>query len=181
MKYSEVAEQYKKISKNQASAGEKLISLIDFKGNESILDLGCGTGHLTLELSKRTHGIVIGIDSSEGMIQRAKESCGNSIEFICQSGEEMNFISKFDVVFCNSVFHWFKKPKFILEKIKTALTDSGIFALQTPLKEWCTFITDSINQTCQDSSIKRYIDHYTNPWFHLENAEEYREDRKSVV
>ncbi|HVV67727.1 MAG TPA: methyltransferase domain-containing protein [Gammaproteobacteria bacterium] len=174
MKYSEVADEYKKIAKNQASAGEELISLIFFKGQESILDLGCGTGHLAFELSKKTSGRVIGIDPSEGMIRQAKKSYGEFIKFVCEKGENMAFTSQFDVIFCNSVFHWFKDPVPVLKKIHQALKNQGVFALQTPVTEWCDFIVDAIDQTCKSDNIKQYMEHYLNPWFHLKNASAYQ-------
>ena len=174
MKYSEVAKQYQKISKNQASAGEKLISMINFKGNESILDVGCGTGNLTSELSKKTSGSVVGIDPSEGMVQQANKFYGNLVNFYSKSAEEMDFILNFDIIFCNSVFHWFTNPTEVLEKIFIALKKHGKFFLQTPVKEWCDFLVAAIDETCDMPSIKKYFNYYKNPWFHLKNAKEYQ-------
>lgn len=173
MSYSTIAPQYKKIAKNQASAGEKLISLLQFKGNESILDLGCGTGNLTFELSKKTDGIVVGVDPSMEMLEQANTAYGGRIKFEKCSAEEMQYASEFDVLFCNSVFHWFKDPTLVLKKIHHALKPSGIFALQTPVKEWCNFIVDAIEKACGTAQIKDSMKHYINPWFHLNNAKEY--------
>ncbi|WP_245612000.1 hypothetical protein [endosymbiont 'TC1' of Trimyema compressum] len=44
-------EKYKQASKHQREWGNKLISGIDIKGNEAILDLGCGDGILSKKLS----------------------------------------------------------------------------------------------------------------------------------
>ena len=56
--------------------GEKeLISQLALKGDETILDLGCGDGILTEQLSSFVpNGKVIGIDASTGMIETAKEN-----------------------------------------------------------------------------------------------------------
>ena len=51
--------------------GEGLLDLLDAKPDERILDLGCGTGHLT-KLIKDKGASVIGIDSSAEMIAQAK-------------------------------------------------------------------------------------------------------------
>src|SRR5437879_5029100 len=50
--------------------GESLIELLDPKPGERILDLGCGTGHLTAQIAKRG-AEVLGMDSSAEMIQEA--------------------------------------------------------------------------------------------------------------
>ena len=47
--------------------GENVLELLDVKKRERILDLGCGTGHLTQRIHERG-GVVTGIDSSPEMI-----------------------------------------------------------------------------------------------------------------
>lgn len=58
-------EKYKKASKHQKEWGNRLIAQLHLKGNESILDLGCGDGVLTEQLSFLVpDGRVLGIDAS---------------------------------------------------------------------------------------------------------------------
>ena len=52
--------------------GKDLLALLDPKDGEVILDLGCGTGELTYEISKKTP-FVTGIDASEKMLSEAKK------------------------------------------------------------------------------------------------------------
>ena len=66
-------EKYKKASRHQKEWGNKLISSLQLKGNEAILDLGCGDGILTEQLSLLVpNGYVLGIDASVGMIRQNK-------------------------------------------------------------------------------------------------------------
>lgn len=68
-------EKYKKASRHQKEWGNKLISTLQLKGNEAILDLGCGDGTLTKQLFLLApNGYVIGIDASVGMIKTAKQN-----------------------------------------------------------------------------------------------------------
>lgn len=174
MKYSDIANQYANMSKNQLVAGDKLIQRLQLKGHESILDLGCGPGHITARLKKDTSGRVVGVDASSGMIEQAQTTYGDAIEFVHISAESINFDSEFDVVFCNSVFHWFKEPKRVLSTVHKALKPNGVFALQTPVKIWSSFIKKAIDTATQSPKIKQYTDHFINPWFHLNNANEYK-------
>jgi ubiquinone/menaquinone biosynthesis C-methylase UbiE len=67
-------EKYKLASKHQKEWGNRLISELEFTGNEVILDLGCGDGVLTEQLSALVpNGKVIGMDASTGMIETAKK------------------------------------------------------------------------------------------------------------
>ena len=95
-------EKYKQSSKHQKEWGNRLISELKIKGNEAILDLGCGDGVLTEELSMLVpHGKVIGIDASIGMINTAKKLERDNLIFICMDINDMDFVNQFDLVFSN--------------------------------------------------------------------------------
>ena len=75
-------------------ATAKLINeLVKPNSKDIILDIGCGTGNQLIELSKKIK-LAIGIDISEGMIQRAKENAKregkNNIEFYIGTFLESN-------------------------------------------------------------------------------------------
>lgn len=55
----------------------KAVSLLSIQANESVLELGCGTGFLTSKLIAK-QAIVTSIDQSAGMLARAKERVPNS-------------------------------------------------------------------------------------------------------
>jgi ubiquinone/menaquinone biosynthesis C-methylase UbiE len=53
---------------------ETLIELVDPHGDEKILDVGCGTGVLSLRLAKKADGIAVwGVDVGPRMIRVARE------------------------------------------------------------------------------------------------------------
>ena len=56
--------------------GEAALNKLNFNEEENVLDIGCGCGHTTLNIAKRigTSGNVTGLDISEPMLKRAKES-----------------------------------------------------------------------------------------------------------
>ena len=56
--------------------GEAALNKLNFNGEENVLDIGCGCGHTTLNIAKRIgpSGNVTGLDISEPMLKRAKES-----------------------------------------------------------------------------------------------------------
>mgnify|MGYP000072778412 CR=1 FL=1 len=59
-----------------AEYGKGLLEFVPENKNQSILDLGCGTGTLTVQLSNFAD-IVIGVDSSASMIAKAKKQYSN--------------------------------------------------------------------------------------------------------
>jgi len=56
--------------------GEAALNKLNFSEKENVLDIGCGCGHTTLNIAKRIgpSGKVTGLDISEPMLKRAKES-----------------------------------------------------------------------------------------------------------
>ncbi|MBI1810532.1 MAG: methyltransferase domain-containing protein [Nitrospirae bacterium] len=65
------AERYDSAHGPQIDVGRELIKMATVRAEDSILDIGCGTGKLTIELARRTSkGCVIGIDPSEEMLKR---------------------------------------------------------------------------------------------------------------
>lgn len=103
--------------------GKELLEFVPDRKNQTILDLGCGTGALTVELSKRCD-YILGIDGSEDMIKKASETYKN-LDFKVMDALKMTYKQKWDIVFSNAVFHWIPNQKLLLEKIKNSLKPSG--------------------------------------------------------
>ncbi|GAB5046756.1 class I SAM-dependent methyltransferase [Thermodesulfovibrio sp. TK110] len=134
--FSEIASKYERDSLVQKSAAEKLINLLRISRNDNVLDLGCGTGHLTKRIREMTKGKVIGIDSSEGMIKEAqRRNAGIDIIFEIKKAEELDYVEFFDVIFCNSSFQWFKNPEPIIKSCYRALRKNGRMGIQAPAKK----------------------------------------------
>jgi len=84
--------------------GEELIQFLNSKPNELILDLGCGSGQLTNEISK-SGAKVIGIDSSKEMITDAQTKYSD-LKFIVKDAASFQLNKPFDAIFSNAVLHW---------------------------------------------------------------------------
>ena len=93
---------YEKASIFQQEWGNKLISELNLKGDEDVLDLGCGNGLLTANLARLVpNGNVIGVDASEGMIEVAKEKEENNLKFLLMDLNEIDLNRQFDFIFSN--------------------------------------------------------------------------------
>ena len=66
------ASTYHRVSDPQFAWGRAVLDRIAFRGDERVLDAGCGSGRLTAELPARVPGgHVVGIDLSEAMVRAA--------------------------------------------------------------------------------------------------------------
>ncbi len=65
---------YHRVSGPQVSWGKKVLSRVQLKGDELLLDAGCGTGRLTEDLLQALpNGRVVGVDLSQNMLKTARE------------------------------------------------------------------------------------------------------------
>src|SRR5687768_13013787 len=83
---------------------EDLIAMLDPKPGERILDLGCGTGHLTAQIAAAGCDVV-GLDVSESMLETARRE-HPEILFIAEDARAFQFGKPFDGIFTNAALHW---------------------------------------------------------------------------
>ena len=102
-----------------------VLELLDAKPGERILDLGCGTGHLTARIAE-TGANVVGVDRSPEMIHQAKEKYP-SLRFEVMDAREIELDGNFDGVFSNATLHWIKEPERVIAGIKKLLRPGGRF------------------------------------------------------
>ncbi len=119
---------YNKNYRYVSKYGEDLLNLLDPKKGQKILDLGCGTGHLT-SLIASTGADVTGIDMSPEMISEAKVKYP-AIKFMVEDATDFYFQDKFDSVFSNAVLHWIKDQEKVLICVFDALKKGGKFTAE---------------------------------------------------
>ncbi|UCH21203.1 MAG: methyltransferase domain-containing protein [Deltaproteobacteria bacterium] len=88
-----------------------ILSLLELKENNKVLDLGCGTGVLTRmigdQLNREAGGVSLGIDAAAKMIRVATRKRGNATcRFEVMAAEDLYFDdSAFDAVVSSLFFH----------------------------------------------------------------------------
>lgn len=105
--------------------GRSLVDLLAPKAGERILDLGCGTGTLTHEISS-SGARVVGVDSSTEMIGQARQNYPK-LDFRLGDVRTFRDPEPFDAVFSNAVLHWVQPPVDAISTVRAALRPSGRF------------------------------------------------------
>ena len=129
------AKAYKESSHHQFQWGLELLDKLALKGNESVLDIGCGDGKLTIEIAKRVpDGYVVGIDNSEEMINFARNTFPKdkypNVDWQIMNATEIDFDNEFDAAYSNAVLHWIKDHVAILRGVKRSLKPGGRILFQ---------------------------------------------------
>ncbi|WP_145049883.1 MULTISPECIES: class I SAM-dependent methyltransferase [Paenibacillus] len=141
--------------------GKNLISWLQPKKGEYILDLGCGTGDLTHEISLYEVEIV-GIDASSDMIRRARDKYPH-LEF--REGDAHHFETNrlFDAVFSNAALHWMRDPQLVVRSIWNALKPGGRFVAEFGGKGNVAIIVHALEEVIERS--KGMDASARNPWY----------------
>ncbi len=127
--------------------GRKAMNVLALTDGERVLDIGCGCGDTTFEISKRVgpKGHTLGVDISRMIVASAKESSAlkkrHNINFKCVDAQTYNFEKNvFDVVFSRFGVMFFDNPIAAFKNIRYSLVAGGrmAFVCWQPVKaiEW---------------------------------------------
>ncbi len=159
-------EKYKAASSHQKEWGKSLISKISLQGNEIILDLGCGDGHLTEQLSLLVpNGKVLGIDASIGMIKTAQQICRDNLDFIHMDINNLHFSNEFNIIFSNAALHWIKDHNRLLQNSYAALKAGGILIWDFGSNGNCSNFLEVIQKKITEDKYIDFFRDFEMPWF----------------
>jgi trans-aconitate methyltransferase len=130
--------------------GEGALELLDPKPGERILDLGCGTGHLTHRIAK-AGASVVGLDASADMIGQARQNFPQ-ITFVLADAARLGFDGEFDAIFSNAALHWMTDAAAVVSGMARALRVGGRLAAEFGAKRNIQCITNAI-----DEVLPRYL------------------------
>ncbi|MDA8174903.1 MAG: methyltransferase domain-containing protein [Nitrospiraceae bacterium] len=162
---------YDAVKAPQVEAGRDLIKLACVKIADSILDIGCGTGKLTLELARfAPAGSVTGLDPSEDMLRKAAEASAASgnVSYVKGLAQEMDFNGQFDLAFSNSALQWIKGPegqKEIIGRTFKALRPNGRIAFQMPAMDFCREFFEYAGRAIRANGFERFFRDFERPWY----------------
>jgi trans-aconitate methyltransferase len=110
------------------SLAADLIELLAPRPGERILDLGCGTGHLTRQIAAQGAN-VLGIDASAAMIEEARRAYPE-LRFLQADAMDFHLDERFDAVFSNAALHWMTRPADVVACVREALVPGGRFVFE---------------------------------------------------
>ncbi len=142
--------------------GRELLELLAPQQGERILDLGCGTGHLTHEIAQ-SGAEVVGIDASPEMVEQARRNYPD-LRFEVADARDFAVDKHFDAVFSNAVLHWVKPPEPVVGCVSRALKPGGRFVAEFGGKGNIRAVVDGIYRVLAAFGVGD-ADKF-NPWYY---------------
>ena len=123
---------YDRLSTPMERLGREVMDRLELRGDETVLDAGCGSGRLTELLIERVpDGRVIGVDASPSMIDAARERLGAGADLRVADLVALNLGGDtVDVVYSTATFHWIADHDALFASLRAALRPGGRLVAQ---------------------------------------------------
>src|SRR6185295_18012947 len=124
---------YDRVSGPMEAMGLEVLARLELRGDETVVDGGCGSGRITAALLERLpHGRVIGVDGAPSMIETARERLGErkNLELRVADLCELELDQPADAILSTATFHWIKDHAQLFDRLRAALRGGGRLVAQ---------------------------------------------------
>ncbi|HMJ32506.1 MAG TPA: class I SAM-dependent methyltransferase [Baekduia sp.] len=123
---------YQVVSTPHQGWGAEILDRLPLRGDETVLDLGCGTGRVTAQLLERLpRGRVVGIDGSAAMVAEAQRLLGSDRATFRQADLVAFTVDEpADAALSSATFHWIADHDALFPRIRAALKPGAPFVAQ---------------------------------------------------
>jgi trans-aconitate 2-methyltransferase len=164
---------YSRVAALQAAMADEVLALLKVRGDERVLDLGCGSGRVTAEIATRLRGggSILGVDSSAEMIAFAEKSFPSStrtnLRFQRADIRDLDFQDEFDLIVSFNALHWIPDQEHALRRIRAAMKQHATAQLRLVPKGKRKSLEDVIEETRQTPRWAQYFKGFHDPYLHL--------------
>jgi trans-aconitate 2-methyltransferase len=118
---------YDRISGPMQALGLAVLDRLSLRGDETVLDAGCGSGRITETLIQRLpRGKVIAVDASESMVAAARARLGPDADIRRADLLELELEEKpLDAILSTATFHWIADHERLFARLRAALAPGG--------------------------------------------------------
>ena len=166
------APEYARIAGLQEAMAAEVLALLVLKGDERVLDLGCGNGKVTARIAARlAEGSVIGVDASAEMIAYADDHFGPSshpnLRFENCDIRSLRFDEEFDLVLSFNALHWIPDQKQALRAIHSAMKPKARAQLRLVPDGPRKSLETVLEETRKSARWSAYYTAFHDPYLHL--------------
>lgn len=158
---------YHALSDPQFAWGMRVLERVSAIGAERVLDAGCGSGRITMELTRKVpHGYVVGCDLSLNMAHAAANTLGTRGEaVVCTDLAQLPFHHAFDLIFSTATFHWIRDHDRLFGELRQALRRNGRLEAQCGGGPNLAVVHARAEALATEPGFRSYFEAWEEPWF----------------
>jgi trans-aconitate 2-methyltransferase len=165
------AAEYQRLSSPQFRWGTRVLSQLDLRGDERVLDAGCGTGKLTrVLLENLPRGRVVALDLSTNMVRHAQTSLrpqfGDRIAFVAADLSALPFTATFDGIVSTASFHWVLDHDKLFANLFAALRRGGWLHAQCGGGPNLSRLRQRVHELAGTPEFSPWLADFAEPWFY---------------
>ncbi len=153
---------YDRIGTPMRGWAQQVIDDLELRGDETVLDAGCGSGSVTLDLlQKLPDGKVYAVDSSPDMTANLEKELAErgvtNVVAITASLTDFKLPEQVDVVFSNAVFHWIPDDDGLFGSLARATKPGGRLRAQCGGKGNIARLTEATHAVEKRAPYSEYV------------------------
>ena len=156
---------YDRVSAPQVAWAERVLERLPLQGHETVLDAGCGSGRVTrMLLDRLPRGRVVAVDSSESMVEHAREALDERATVLRADLTELELGRQVDAAFSNAVFHWIGDHEALFGRLHAALRPGGRLVAQCGGAGNVERFHEAARRAGEEPPFGEHLDGWSGPW-----------------
>jgi trans-aconitate 2-methyltransferase len=162
--------EYHRLSQPQVTWGKKVLARLQLRGDELLLDAGCGTGRLTADLLQALpNGRVVALDVSLNMLRSARQylqpQFGERAPLVAADLQDLPFENAFDGIVSTAAFHWVLDHDRLFRGLYRALRPGGWLQAQCGGGPNIARLRERMSILAASPRFAPFLAHFPSPWF----------------
>jgi trans-aconitate 2-methyltransferase len=150
---------YDRVSAPQVAFARALLRRMPLRGDETVLDAGCGTGRVTeLLLERLPAGRVVAVDAGPAMVEQARRRLqGQAVQVLQSDLTELVLDEPVDAVFSSAVFHWIADHDALFARLHAVLRPGGRLVAQCGGRGNIARLRDAAGEVAEEPPFAAYL------------------------
>ena len=164
---------YARHSSLQEAMADEVLARLPLRGDEQLLDLGCGDGKLSARIAERLpQGTVLGVDASADMVAFARQRFGRgtlgNLQFEVADARALGYTARFDTLVSFNALHWVPQQELALQGIGRALKPGGRAHLRLVTRSELTSLEEVAEAVRQEAPWAGHFVGFSDPYLRLD-------------
>ena len=158
---------YDRVSAPQQEWAREQLERLQLRGDEVVLDAGCGSGKVTALLADLVpDGRVYAVDVAPSMVEHTRSAlaAGGRVTAYCQDLTELSLPEPVDAIFSNATFHWIPDHDELFRRLFDALRPGGRLVAQCGGAGNIDIFRKLADEVAVTGEFAQYFEDWKGPW-----------------